>query len=346
MADPAHDARLDGGRLAVLQWEMRERPEHDRNGQDHGPGAAEEDLRAIDEAERQAAGGRPAVGRHLENERRRCAPEDRGFEQSRRDDGCREADHIESDHRCGLGAEERAEHAALRGNEGRNDQGVNGQTRRAGHERGDENGRDPVPLAFDRAGGHDGGNGAGVSGEQRDERFSLQSDARHRAIGDQGRAREVARVLEDADKQEQDEDLGQEDHDRADARPDAFDQQRPEDRVREQRGDHAPRPVDSGLDPIHQRHGGGEDALEDGDDHERKNQRSGQRVQEDGVEPAGPMRGGGRMISGAVADARGPFAALRNIVQDRKLEQGFLGSGRPVQKIHYCGYAVAARGAD
>ena len=49
---------------------------------------------------------------------------------------------------------------------------------------------------------------------------------RHGAVGDQGGARQVAGVFQDADEQEQQQHLRQEDDHRADAVPDAVDQQR------------------------------------------------------------------------------------------------------------------------
>ena len=53
---------------------------------------------------------------------------------------------------------------------------------------------------------------------------------RHGAVGDQGGAREIAGVLEDADEEEQQQDLRQEDDHGADAAPDAVDKQRAEEK--------------------------------------------------------------------------------------------------------------------
>jgi hypothetical protein len=52
------------------------------------------------------------------------------------------------------------------GDEGGDEEHVDGQARGAGHEGRDEDGGEAVALVLDSAGGHDGGHRAGIGGEQ------------------------------------------------------------------------------------------------------------------------------------------------------------------------------------
>ena len=105
------------------------------------------------------------------------------------------------------------------GNEGGDEQHVDRQARGAGHEGRDKNGGEAVALVLDGARGHDGWNGAGIGGEQRDEGFAVEADGAHDAIGDEGGAGEVAGVFKDADKEEEQQDLRQKDEHGGDALP-------------------------------------------------------------------------------------------------------------------------------
>ena len=126
-----------------------------------------------------------------------------------------------------------AEDVAIR-NERRDDQRVDRQARRAGHERRDENGGDSLALVLDGARGHDRRHSAGVGGEQRDERLAVEADGAHDAVGDERGAGEVARVLEHADEEEEQKNLRQEDEHGLHAVPQAVAQKRAEPVVRKQ----------------------------------------------------------------------------------------------------------------
>ena len=97
------------------------------------------------------------------------------------------------------------------GDKSGDDQRVDGQPRRAGHERCNQDGGDAVAFVLDGARGHDGRHGACIGREQRDECLAVESDRAHRSVGDQRRARQVARVFKNADKEEEQQDLRQED---------------------------------------------------------------------------------------------------------------------------------------
>ena len=131
----------------------------------------------------------------------------------------------------------------------------------------------------------------------------------HRAVGDEGGAREVAGVLEEADEEEEQQDLRQEDDDRADAAPDALDEERPEQRRREERA-RATRPdaATARSTSVHERARRREDRLEDRDDDDEEDERPRDGMQEDGVEPARPDRRRGRRVARLVAHARRPTA--------------------------------------
>ena len=111
------------------------------------------------------------------------------------------------------------------GNERRDDERVDGQARGAGHEGRDEDGGEALALVLDGARGHDGGHGAGVGGEQRDESLAVEADGAHHAVRDERGAGEIAGVFQDANEEEEQQDLRQEDEDGLHAVPQAVAQQ-------------------------------------------------------------------------------------------------------------------------
>ncbi len=174
------------------------------------------------------------------------------------------------------------------GNEGGDDQGIDGQPRGTSHEGGDQDGGDAIALALDGARGHDGGHGAGIGRKQRDEALALQADAGHGPVGDEGRAREIAGVLQDHDKKEKKQDLRQEHDYRSDAAPHALHQQRAPEGIGQLSGEPAAGPGDELLDRLHHWARPVEDRLKYRADHEDKDQRSPRRVQEEPIQAAGP----------------------------------------------------------
>ena len=159
---------------------------------------------------------------------------------------------VKAEHDHGAQTDDAAEKQAI-GNERRDDERVDGQTRRAGHEGRDQDGGDALALVLDGAGGHDGGHGAGIGREQRDEGLAVEADGTHDAVGDERGAGQVAGVLQNADEEEEQQDLGQEDEHRLDAVPQAVAQQQAQPVVgKQQRGMGAepvsrrPRPSESG----------------------------------------------------------------------------------------------------
>ncbi len=180
------------------------------------------------------------------------------------------------------------------GDERRDDEGVDGQARGAGHEGRDEDGGDALALVLDGARGHDGGHGAGVGGEQRDEGLAVEADGAHDAVGDERGAGEVAGVFEHADEEEEQQDLREEDEDGLDAVPEAVAQQQAQPVVGQQERGVGAEAGEQDAEAVGERLADGEDDLEDGDDDRKKDERAGDAMQQDGVEAAGPEGGCGR----------------------------------------------------
>ena len=147
------------------------------------------------------------------------------LQQPRRGEGGDESGKIEAEHHQRAQAEKAVEVRGV-GNEGRDEQQIDRQPRRAGHERRDQNGGQAVALVLNGARGHDGRNRAGIGRKQRDERFAVEADSAHHAVGDQRGAGQVAGIFENADEKKQQQNLREEDQNRADAFPHAVEQQR------------------------------------------------------------------------------------------------------------------------
>ena len=344
-ADRPREALGDLGSDAVLQRDVGEDPECDRHPEDHRSGALQEDLRPVEQAQAEPAEGGHPVGRHLEDERGPLALQDGRLQDARRGDRREKSEDVEAEQRGGAGAQKGADERRLR-EERRDDQGVDGESRRAGHERGDEDRRDPVALVLDRARRQDGRYRAGVGGKEGNERLPLEADLRHRPVGDQGRAREVARVLQDADEEEEEEDLREEDHDRTDARPDALDEELAEDARREHRSEPRAGGADGPVDEVHEGRGGVEDRLEDGDDDDEEDERAGDGMQEEAVEAARPDGRRGGLIFRRFAHARGPLAAAREVGEDREEVHRPRDADAPPQELQDRVVPLAGRRAD
>ena len=103
------------------------------------------------------------------------------------------------------------------GDEGGDDQRVDRDARRAGHQRRDQDGGQPVAAVVDHARRHDAGDGAGETRQQRNEGAAVQAGAAHDAVHQERGARHVAEIFQQQDEQEDDDDLRQEHDDAADA---------------------------------------------------------------------------------------------------------------------------------
>ena len=274
-------------RWGLHAGEGEQDPQDHRSQQDdrpctpqEGPGAAP-DLR-----QPEPWGGQP-VARQLHGERQalareQCAPEDRRGGQRRAG-----AQQVEPEQDEALQAERSPDLAGRY--EGADQQRVDGQAGRAGHERGHEDRQQPVARRGQGAGGHDAGHRTSVRGQQRDERTSFEPDAGHRAVDHERGAGHVADVFEQVEHREQQDDLGQEDDDRAHPGHQAVGQEvgQPgggdaEAHVLREHAHHL-------VDPVHRGGRPGKDELEEADHHRGEQERARDRVQHD---PVDRLRGG------------------------------------------------------
>ena len=200
-----------------------QKPQHDVDAQNHCAGAAEEELRAVPHVAQDGRGHGAFVGRQLHDEHRRLAFEQGFLEHPRYYQRHHRAEQIHREQGQPLQAEYAGE---LRLRHARGDEhGVDRQPRRAAHQRRDEDGHEPVLRRLDGARGHDAGDGAGVGTQHRDEALAVQADLAHQAVHEERRARHVAGVFQQANEAEEQQNLRQEDDDRADAGDDALHEQ-------------------------------------------------------------------------------------------------------------------------
>ena len=168
MSESASCGARERARCGVDDGQMRENPKRQRDGDDDGSGHPNEDARAVEQAQAERVESGHAVLRQLEDEGRIAGAEDGALEQARGGECGDEAGDVEAEHDDGAQADDSVQEVGV-GNEGGDEQQIDGQARGAGHERRDQDGGEAVALVFDGARGHDGWNGAGVSREQRDE---------------------------------------------------------------------------------------------------------------------------------------------------------------------------------
>ena len=238
----------------------------------------EEHFGAVEHAKEYVAECGDAVGRHFEQQHGCFAAEEGSLEDpsecERHEDP--EGVHGEDDRTffpCrGFGQEE-GDH-----------EGVDGEPSGAAHEGGDEDGDEAVFPIFDGASGHDAWDGAGEGAHEGDERFPVKTDFGHDAVHQEGGAGHVAAVFEEAEEEGQDEDLGEEDDDAANAGEDSVDEEGAEVGIWEGLGEEVGEGFLRGFDEVHRPLGDGEDAEEHGGHGREEDGPSPEAVGEDGVE--------------------------------------------------------------
>ncbi len=220
----------------------------------------------------------------LQDHRPHLAAKDGPSEQERRSKRGRRADHVATRERQSCQCRPAREQQARQ-------QHVHRQPCRATHERQHQNRREPVAPARNQARAHDGGHGAGMRGQQRNERLPRQAKPREESIVHECRAGEITRVFQQADEEEQQHDLRQE-HDRArDAADHAVDQQIAKRTRRQQLPHHRSQAGEDGLDQIHGQRGQGEERPEQAAHHRDEDERAGDRMREEAIEALGqPIR--------------------------------------------------------
>ena len=331
--------RGGGGGVRVLRVGGEE-PQHDADAEDDGAGALQEKAGALEHLHDHVAQPRQPVGRQFHDHHGRRALEQRALEKPREAEGAQRAERIHEQHDAGL----RQHRHGVAGQQRGDHQQVDGEARRAAHERGDEDGHKPVLGILDGARGHNAGNRAGVGAEQRDEGFAVEANAAHQPIHDERGAGHVAGILQQPDEEKQNQDLRQKHQHAADAGDDSIGEQ-----VAEVTGSHrALHPGGErgnlGIDPVHRDLGEGENREEQRSHHSAEHEPAPERVDDDGVDLVGGGRAGGAGLRDdvgaefgdglvAAADERaGPVSPLAR--------PAFL----PVRE-NFCGAGAQGRGA-
>ena len=163
---------------------------------------------------------------------------------------------------------------------------------RAEHEDegGHQDGHQAVAAALDGAGGHDGGDGARESGQQRHERATVQADSGHEAVADERGPGEVARVFEDGDEHEEHRDLGHEHDDVAHPTDHPLHEEVAERAFGQQVGRETLQQANAAFDAPHHGIGPRENGLKDQGHHPHEDQRAPYRVKQHGVDAVGQAR--------------------------------------------------------
>jgi len=170
---------------------------------------------------------------------------------------------------------------------------VDGQPRRAGGERDQQTGQQPLPGVRQDPGGGKGGQVAAEPDDERQQRTPVEAEGTHRAVGDECGPRQVAGVLQDTEGREHDRHHRQECQDCADADDQTVDQQTLHPAVAQphqaqQPGDcRGQGPVDDLADEALQRRRELGRELEEQPHHRQEHGYAGPRVEQDGVDPVG-----------------------------------------------------------
>ena len=122
---------------------------------------------------------------------------------------------------CGIEGEHdqplKVQHAQDRAvrDHGPDHQGIDWNSRRAGHERSDQNGGQTVAAIVDHPGRHNARHGAGKTRQQGNKGPAMQAGPAHDPVHQKGRPGHIAGIFQQDDEEKQDQDLWQEDQDTA-----------------------------------------------------------------------------------------------------------------------------------
>ena len=235
----------------------------------------------------------------------------------------RDAGGVQPGHDEALQAEP-TQHRTCR-NKGRDDQGVDRDPRRAGHQRRNQDRRKPASAARDDPCRHDARDGAGEARQQRDEGAAVQPGAAHDPVHQEGGPGHVAEIFEQQDEQEQRQDLRQEDEDAADPGDDPVtDKAQQPSLGKDGSGPHG-QPVEGALNQLHRRLRPGEHRLEHQEQHCKEDDETEHGMQHDAIKPPGEEVGPPRDPDRRVEDTVG--LALRR-AQLRRIGLGPIGCPR------------------
>ena len=261
-----------------------QRPDDDGHGHDDRSGADEKLPRALPHAPQNIAESRGAVGRHLEEKRLRPRAENEFVQRPSHGHGDGQADEVH-------GEQSEAGDARTVGrlDKGADHEHINRQARGTTHERRNKDRGQAGPRILDGAGGEHAGNGASVTRKHGHEAFAVQPAPSEHFVHKERAARHVARVFEERDEKEEDENLRKKDDHAADAADDAVDDEALQDRpAAEQRRDERLDRSNSLLDPPHERTGPRVDRLKDDKHHGDEDDQAPHAVGQHRIDAFGP----------------------------------------------------------
>ena len=134
-------------------------------------------------------------------------------------------------HKNAQNVQPRHDEPAPAGEEGADEEGIDGQLGGAAHKGGEEDGHLPVPFAGEGAGGHHRRNGAAKADEHGHDALAGQADLPQQLVHDKGHPGDIAAVLHHGQEEEQGDDDGQKAEHAAHAGEDAVDDQAVDGRI-------------------------------------------------------------------------------------------------------------------
>ena len=165
----------------------RQQVERQHHEHDDLAGLAQKEFHPVPGAQHHALDGRQMIGRQFHQQPRAVALEQRMLHRQTRENGHRDPGQIEHEHQI---------LSRVRKESG-SEQRIDRQPRPAGHEGIHQNRQLALALALQGARGHHRRHVAAETDDQRHERLARQPDRAHEAVHDEGRARHVARILQD-----------------------------------------------------------------------------------------------------------------------------------------------------
>ena len=188
---------------------IEQSPDEDHRRHDQRPCPAQESPAAVHHAAHDRSPARPFVERHLHDERRRLAAQQRSLEKQCHRRRCNQPDRIHAEHGYpghppGMAG----------GKKCADEQDIHRQSRRTAHERRYQDRGQPVAAVFDDARGHNSGHGARHRRQHGNKRFAAQPTAGHQLVHQKRRTGHVAAIFQNGNEAKEDDDLRQK-HDHA-----------------------------------------------------------------------------------------------------------------------------------
>ncbi len=243
-----------------------QRPHHNANGHDDRPRVRQKQLAAIPRAPQQRRKPRPPIRRHLHNERRPRSRKQRALKNHRQH---QRRDRPQGVHRK---HDPRLQHRSIR-EDGRDDDEIHREPRRAAHERGDHDRRKTIAPILNRPRRQNPRDRARITRQQRNKTLPVQPHLRHDSVHDERRSSHVPAVLQRPEEEKQNADLREETEHRPNSRKHPVHNQRSKDPLGQPSGDRLAQRQLPRLNETHQRVCPGKDPQKKQQHHRRKDHR-------------------------------------------------------------------------